>query len=187
MSHALYFVGASGSSVKEYSPQRHRVEFRNSNCGLRISPTRRTQRHGGEISELIFTTKGTKERRILPQRHRVRRVRRIFKQKLFTPRPQRLRGESHGSAKFHFAKRVGLVALTAIVFPRRRPCANQDDDGVFVNRPDGNRRLDGEGKRRFRQIWDSSRYSSHYLRSGSCAGSDRRGSARGQRGQQRGD
>ncbi len=58
-----------------------------------------------------------------PQRHRVRRV---FNQKLFTPRPQpscrratadrRLRGESHGSRKFHFVTRVGLLALLSILF-----------------------------------------------------------------------
>jgi len=70
MNHALYFDGGFGFSVKEYSPQRHRV----------------------------------------------RRVRRIFNQKLFPPRPQRLRGESHGSRNFHFVKRVGLLALTSIVF-----------------------------------------------------------------------
>jgi len=70
MNHTLYFVGASGFSVKEYSPQRHRV----------------------------------------------RRVRRLSNQTLSTLRPQRLRGESHGSWKFHFVKWVGLVALSAIVF-----------------------------------------------------------------------
>ena len=71
MNHDLYLVGASGFSVKGWSPLKHRVEFRNSNCGLRISPTRRTHR---------------------------------------------LRGKSHGSGKFHFVKRVGIVALAAIVF-----------------------------------------------------------------------
>ncbi len=70
MNHTLYFVGASGFSVKEYSPQRHRV----------------------------------------------RRVRRLSNQTLSTLRPQRLRGESHRSWKFHFVKWVGLVALSAIVF-----------------------------------------------------------------------
>src|SRR5512145_2985679 len=50
MHHALYFVCASGFSVKEYSRQRHRV----------------------------------------------RRVRRIYNQELFTLRPQHLRGESEG-------------------------------------------------------------------------------------------
>jgi NitT/TauT family transport system substrate-binding protein len=69
MHHALYFVGASGFSVKEYSQQRHRV----------------------------------------------RRVRRIYNQELFTLRPQHLRGESEGSGKFHFVTRVGLIALTVIV------------------------------------------------------------------------
>jgi NitT/TauT family transport system substrate-binding protein len=57
-----------------------------------------------------------------PRRHGVRRVRRIFNQKLFTPRPQRLRGESHGSRKFHFVMQVGLVALTSIVLA----CAGAD-------------------------------------------------------------
>jgi NitT/TauT family transport system substrate-binding protein len=70
MNRALYFDGASGFSLQEYSPQRHRV----------------------------------------------RRVRSIFNQKLFPPRPQRLRGESHEIRKFHFVKRVGLLALTSIVF-----------------------------------------------------------------------
>jgi NitT/TauT family transport system substrate-binding protein len=51
-----------------------------------------------------------------PQRHRVRRVRRIFNQKLFPPRPQRLRGEPHGIRKFCFIRRVGLLALMSIIF-----------------------------------------------------------------------
>ncbi len=74
MNQALYFDGASGLSVKEYSPQRHRVrrvKFRNSNFGIRI---------------------------------------------FLTPRPQRLGGESRGIRKFHFVKRVGLLALISIVF-----------------------------------------------------------------------
>jgi ABC-type nitrate/sulfonate/bicarbonate transport system substrate-binding protein len=33
-----------------------------------------------------------------------------------TPRPQRLRGESHRSRPFDFVKQVGLVALTSVVF-----------------------------------------------------------------------
>ena len=70
MNHTLYFVGASEFSVKEYSPQRHRV----------------------------------------------RSVRGLSNQTLSTLRPQPLRGESHGSWKFHFVKWVGLVALSAIVF-----------------------------------------------------------------------
>jgi NitT/TauT family transport system substrate-binding protein len=74
MNQALYFDGASGLSVKEYSPQSHRVrrvKFRNSNFGIRI---------------------------------------------FLTPRPQRLGGESRGIRKFHFVKRVGLLALISIVF-----------------------------------------------------------------------
>jgi NitT/TauT family transport system substrate-binding protein len=78
MNQALYFDGASGFSLQERSPQRHRV----------------------------------------------RRVRSIFSQKLFPPRPPRpstgsgqaFRGESHAIRTFHFLKRVGLVALIAIVF-----------------------------------------------------------------------
>jgi NitT/TauT family transport system substrate-binding protein len=55
-----------------------------------------------------------------PQRHRVRRAKfrnsnfgfRIFP----TSRPQRLGGESHGSRKFQFVKRVLLLALMSIIF-----------------------------------------------------------------------
>jgi NitT/TauT family transport system substrate-binding protein len=51
-----------------------------------------------------------------PLRHRVRRGRRIFNQRLFPPRPPRLGGESRGIRKFHLVKRVGLLALTSIIF-----------------------------------------------------------------------
>jgi NitT/TauT family transport system substrate-binding protein len=70
MHHALYFVGASGFSVKNCSPQRQR--------GPTVGATGRSP--------------------------------------LFPSGPQRLRGESHGSWKFHYVKRVILLALTAIVF-----------------------------------------------------------------------
>ena len=59
-----------------------------------------------------------------PQRHRVRRGRRVRDQKLFAPRPQpvlspvegRLCGESLRILKLHFVTWVGIVALTSIVF-----------------------------------------------------------------------
>jgi NitT/TauT family transport system substrate-binding protein len=51
-----------------------------------------------------------------PLGHRVRRGRRIFNQRLFPPRPPRLGGESRGIRKFHLVKRVGLLALTSIIF-----------------------------------------------------------------------
>ena len=70
MNQALYFVGASGFSVKNCSPQRPR--------GPTVGATGRSP--------------------------------------LFPSGPQRLRGESHGSRKFHYVKRVGLLALTVIVF-----------------------------------------------------------------------
>jgi len=70
MHHALYFVGASGFSVKNCSPQRQR--------GPTVGATGRSP--------------------------------------LFPSGPQRLRGESHGSWKFHYVKRVILLELTAIVF-----------------------------------------------------------------------
>jgi NitT/TauT family transport system substrate-binding protein len=49
-----------------------------------------------------------------PQRRGVRRVRRGFNQNPFTPRSQRLRGDSGG--KSYFVERIALAALTAIVF-----------------------------------------------------------------------
>jgi NitT/TauT family transport system substrate-binding protein len=50
------------------------------------------------------------------QRRRVRTVRATRRSPLLPSGPQRLRGASHGSWKSHFVKRVGLVALAAIVF-----------------------------------------------------------------------
>ena len=54
-----------------------------------------------------------------PQSHRVRRVKfrnSNFEIRIFsTPCSQRLRGESHGSGKCHFVRRVSVLALSAII------------------------------------------------------------------------
>jgi ABC-type nitrate/sulfonate/bicarbonate transport system substrate-binding protein len=51
-----------------------------------------------------------------PQRHRVRRVRRIFCQQIFIQRSQRLCGESLRILKLHLAASIGIIALSSIVF-----------------------------------------------------------------------
>jgi NitT/TauT family transport system substrate-binding protein len=67
--------------------------------------------------DLYFVSaSGFAVKRYSPQRHRVRRVRRIFCQQIFTQRSQRLCGESLRILKLHFATSIGIIALTAIVF-----------------------------------------------------------------------
>jgi NitT/TauT family transport system substrate-binding protein len=59
---------------------------------------------------------GCLSKKYSPRRHGGRRGRRIFCEKIFTQRSQRLCGESEGFWNSRFVKRVGGVALTTVVF-----------------------------------------------------------------------
>ena len=72
----------------------------------------------------LVVASGFSVKRCSPLRHRVRRVRNILNQKLFPLRSQRREpalspskgGELYEIRKFHFAKRVVLLALVSIIF-----------------------------------------------------------------------
>ncbi|HEU4343360.1 MAG TPA: ABC transporter substrate-binding protein, partial [Candidatus Binatia bacterium] len=108
MNHALYFDGASGFSVKEYSLQRHRAaepQPKKTFDPLLHPPPQFCG--GGKRWGRMPAKKIAQAAKSFIADHRELSGR---------TSPQRLRGESHGSRKFHFVKRVGLLALTSIVF-----------------------------------------------------------------------